>query len=330
MMQETDEEGDTPSTALLPRQAGMLLSTAALVARFMNVFTCGSFGYFARVLLTQQTHSDGTYQTSAVYQNGQKRLEAVEAPHQKLMSSTPGTNVAKNAVLVMKEQQKTTAAGIKRLELLAQDAKEQAIAWRDKRNNAQAMTWLKKMKLFQAQAARLLSQSGNMDVMAINVEGVAMTAQNAAALAAGGAAMKQIQGSMNVEHIQDMMGEIDESMREGDEVIDAVSKPFEYNATAIELQDEDALNAELNALGTTDEASQDAAILDLLDRLPQVPKAAVTKGSTFDLYAPPVPKQQPPRTVVPTGGSVRVGVSRANDGGNDRAAMEALARQLDQ
>ncbi|ORY46092.1 hypothetical protein BCR33DRAFT_160417 [Rhizoclosmatium globosum] len=128
---------------------------------------------------------------------------------------------------------------------------------------------LKRKKIYQDQADKIMGSRMTLEQQMLAIESANVNLETMNAMKAGAEAMKSIHGSLNVEKVDETMEDIREQMDLANELSDAISAPVNFGTEI----DEDELDAELELLAQED---LDSKLLDTglgagLSAAPSVP-----------------------------------------------------------
>jgi hypothetical protein len=151
-----------------------------------------------------------------------------------------------------------------------------------KKNKTQALTHMKRKKMYEEQLVKLAAQKSNVETMQMTVEDAAMTAQVLEAQRVVGQQLERANNQMGVEQVEDDMDRIREAMEKQKEVADMLGQDL-----GGEVVDDDELLGELEDMVNDDQQMQAAA---QPARVAQQPVAGIDLPSvpTGDIQAPPV------------------------------------------
>jgi len=116
---------------------------------------------------------------------------------------------------------------------------------------AGALFCMKRKKLYEAEADKIMNVKMTLETQVINLESAAQNAETFKAMEAGNKTMKKIRTEVGIEQIDDMMDEIKEEMEMANEINNAIGQPMDPLMT-----DQDELLEELNELEAADLESE--------------------------------------------------------------------------
>ncbi|KAI9348632.1 Snf7-domain-containing protein [Obelidium mucronatum] len=111
------------------------------------------------------------------------------------------------------------------------------------KNRKVALMALKKKKIYQDQADKLMGSRMTLETQMSTLENASMNIEVMNAMKAGNEALKGVHGNLDVDKVEETMDEINEQMGLANEISDAISRPMQ----GAEFDDEE-LDAELELL----------------------------------------------------------------------------------
>jgi charged multivesicular body protein 4 len=169
------------------------------------------------------------------------------------------------------------------------EAKKKSAA-KDKKG---ALFCLKRKKMFEAEINKIQGARMTLEQQILTLESATVNLEVVKGMQSGVSAMQRMSKAMDVDKVDDLMGEIKEGMDNAEDISNIISQPVG------EPLDDEELLAELNEM---EEQDLEATLLDA----PAIPAAAAAApapaASIMDF--PAVPDHEIPQTVQVTGGDV--------------------------
>ena len=110
-----------------------------------------------------------------------------------------------------------------------------------------ALFAMKRKKMYEAEADKILNVKMTLETQVINLESAAQNAATFEAMKSGTQTMKKIRQDVGIEKVDDIMDEMKEEMEMANEINNAIAQPVDPF-----MADEDELLAELEGLETAD------------------------------------------------------------------------------
>lgn len=147
-------------------------------------------------------------------------------------------------------------------------------------NTKAALIHLKKKKMLEKDLGRTRGYVIQLETQRMSIESAQIQSSVVESMTAGAAVQKRLNAKMDVDKVDDLMANIQESMDDSNAVADLLSTPMGDNA------DESELDEMFDLLGEEEEEEEEVNVASQLDALPEVPTGAPVALPAVPVHTP--------------------------------------------